>query len=193
MNDIDSPFFGGGGCETPNAAKLGGGSFPPIPSRLPWPWVYNSWRIYQRYMTGLSCLPVMSSAFTNTAFSKCPHSHPVCRNWAVVLRRTAEWRTPDNGSVPNMGVGAYLFGEGYPSPMFQNGEGSFTNILAKLSKNGASPALDGFLSRHKHTDIMSKRVSDACRWRSKVTVDFIRQKHDPILHQYFVRSYTYGP
>ena len=45
-----------------------------------------------------------------------------------------------------MGVGAYLFGEGYPSPMFQNGEGSFTNILAKLSKNGASPALDGFLS-----------------------------------------------
>ena len=53
------------------------------------------------------------------------------------------------------GVGAYLFGEGYPSPMFQNGEGSFTNILAKLSKNGASPALDGFQSRaqtHRHVE-----------------------------------------
>ena len=62
--------------------------------------------------------------------------------------------------VPNMGVGAYLFGEGYHSPMFQNGEGSFTNILAKLSKNGASPALDGFLSRaqtHRHHVEKSRR------------------------------------
>ena len=30
-----------------------------------------------------------------------------------------------------MGVGAYLFGEGYPSPMFQSGDKSFTNASAR--------------------------------------------------------------
>ena len=30
-----------------------------------------------------------------------------------------------------MGVGAYLFGEGYPSPMFQSGVKSFTNVSAR--------------------------------------------------------------
>ena len=30
-----------------------------------------------------------------------------------------------------MGVGAYLFGEGYPSPMFQSGDKSFTNVSAR--------------------------------------------------------------
>ena len=30
-----------------------------------------------------------------------------------------------------MGVGAYLFGEGYPSPMFPSGDNSFTNVSAR--------------------------------------------------------------
>ena len=53
--------------------------------------------------------------------------------------------------------------------MFQNGEGSFTNILAKLSKNGASPALDGFLSRaqtHRHhVEESAMHADDAAKLR----------------------------
>ena len=33
--------------------------------------------------------------------------------------------------IDDMGVGAYLFGEGYPSPMFQSGVKSFTNVSAR--------------------------------------------------------------
>ena len=48
--------------------------------------------------------------------------------------------------------------------MFQNGEGSFTNILAKLSKNGSFTSVRWVsIEGTNNTDIMSKRVSDACR------------------------------
>ena len=65
----------------------------------------------------------------------------------------------------SMGVGAYLFGEGYPSPMFQNGEGSFTNYFGQTEQKRSFTSVRwvSIESTNTHTHIMSKRVGDACR------------------------------